>query len=461
MDERGLYVHAHLCFIGFRLAEKIVRRLETVAVTELSIWLILIVASLGQIFDGMDVFLTGYALPDMGREFGFSSPFYGGMVLSFTLVGMFAGSLVWSSLSDRIGRKPAFMWTVIIYSVGSGLSGLAPSYPLLLAARVFTGFGLGGEVPIANTLVAEFMPARVRGRVMAIISNMFPMGWVLASLAGIFVGVPYGWRVLYFLGLAPAVLSLFIRLWIPESVRYLLRKGDEDAANKVLEQIGAPAYSSSTIVKMEDVEVGTKPRFSELYSRTYRQRTVILSTILFLGFFIAYGFGGWIPSVLIGPPYNLPAQQSFSYSLVTNLGAIVISMSIVVIIDRLGRKWTGSIYYGLSAVTFLIFGLLSPSQSLGLFLAFAFFAGGWFNGGNNATIIWGTEIYPTRMRNTGEGHGMAWGRIGGVVAPLMTAALLTLFADRYFFFAMFAAVSAIMALIMFKFSMETTKRVLN
>jgi putative MFS transporter len=443
------------------LAESVVGRLEAVAVTNRSIWLILIVASLAQVFDGMDLLLTGYALPDMGKEFVFRSPIYGGFVLSVTLAGMFIGSLVWSTLSDRIGRRPAFMWTVLIYSLGSGLSGLAPSYLLLLIARAFTGFGLGGEIPIANTLVAEFVPARVRGRVLAVVSNMFPTGWVLASLAGIFVGVPYGWRVLYFLGVIPAALSFFIRLWIPESVRYLLRRGDVESANKVLERLGAPSSPGGVTLMREDVEVGSKPRFIELYSPEYRQRTVVLSTILFLGFFIAYGFGGWIPSVLIGPPYNLPARQSFSYALVTNVGAIVMSVSIVAAIDRLGRKMTGSLYYVLSAVTFLVFGLLNPSQGLGLFLTFAFFAGGWFNGGNNVTIIWGTEIYPTRMRNAGEGHGMAWGRLGGVVAPLLTATLLSIFADRYIFFALFAGISAVMALIMLRFGMETTKRVLT
>jgi putative MFS transporter len=443
------------------LAENVVGRLEAVAVTNSSIWLILIVASLAQVFDGMDLFLTGYALPDMGREFMFRSPIYGGFVLSATLGGMFIGSLAWSALSDRIGRRPAFMWTVLIYSVGSGLSGLAPSYLLLLVARAFTGFGLGGEVPIANTLVAEFVPARVRGRVLAVVANMFPAGWVVASLAGIFVGVPYGWRVLYFLGVVPAVLSFFIRQWIPESVRYLLRRGDVKGAKKVLERLGAPVFLGGVTVRMGKREVGSKPRFTELYSPAFRQRTFVLSTILFLGFFIAYGFGGWIPSVLIGPPYNLPAQQSFSYALVTNVGAIVISVSTIAVIDRLGRKWTGSLYYMLSAVTFLVFGLLNPSQALGLFLTVAFFAGGWFNGGNGVTIIWGTEIYPTRMRNAGEGHGMAWGRLGGVVAPLLTATLLAIFADRYIFFALFAGISAVMALIMLRFGTETTKRVLT
>ena len=446
---------------GFGLAESVVRRLEAVAVTNRSIWLILIVSSLAQVFDGMDLLLTGYALPDMGREFMFRSPIYGGVVLSTTLAGMFVGSLAWSALSDRIGRKPAFMWTVLIYSVGSGLSGLAPSYPLLLVARLFTGFGLGGEVPIANTLVAEFVPARVRGRVLALVTNMFPAGWVLASLAGIFVGVPYGWRVLYFLGVVPGVLSFFIRLWIPESVRYLLRRGDVDGARRVLERLGAPELLGGATVRMGGGEVGSKPRFTELYSSEFRQRTVVLSTVLFLGFFIAYGFGGWIPSVLIGPPYNLPAQQSFRYALVTNLGAIVLSFSTVAVIDRLGRRWTVTFYYVLSAVTFLVFGLLNPSQALGLFLTVAFFAGGWFNGGNGVTIIWGTEIYPTRMRNAGEGHGMAWGRLGGVAAPLLTATLLAVFADRYTFFALFAGISAVMAVVMLRFGTETSKRVLT
>lgn len=437
-----------------------VRRLESISITSRPVLLILLVASLSQIFDGMDLLLTGYALPGIGREFMLSTPIYGGLVLSFTLAGMFIGSLVWSTLSDKIGRKPAFMWTVLIYSIGSGLSGIAPSYPLLLAARILTGFGLGGEVPIANTLVAEFIPARIRGLVLAIVSNMFPTGWVLASLAGIFVGVPFGWRILYFLGLAPAILSFLIRQWVPESPRFLLLRGNVKAADEVLDRIGAPAL---TQIPGERVVVETGPRagFKEIFSEPYRRRTFVLSTTLFLGFFIAYGFSGWLPSVLIGPPYNLPAQLSFTYGLVTNLGAIGISLSTAAIVDRIGRRLSASIYYGLSAVSFVVFGLLSPSQSLGLFLAFAFFAGGWFNGGNNVTIIWGTEIYPTRIRNAGEGHGMAWGRIGGVVAPLVAATVLMFFANRYSFFALFAAVSIIMALIMLKFGMETTKRVLT
>jgi putative MFS transporter len=442
------------------LSENVVRRLEGVSFKSQAIVLLLVVAALAQIFDGMDSFLTGYALPGMGREFNFPNPLYGGLVLSLTLVGMLIGSLVWSAWSDRIGRKPAFTWTVIIYSVGSLLSAVSPSYVFLLGARLFTGFGLGGEIPIANTLIAEYAPARHRGAVMSFIANMYSTGWFLASLAGLAVAVPFGWRMLYLVGFFPAIMSFFIRQYIPESTRFLLRKGDIDGANKVLDRMGAPPPSMDIAVKKEDVEVGTKPKFSELYSPTYRKRTVVLSTIFFFALFISFGFGTWLPSVLMGPPYNLPMQQSFTYALDTTLGTVFIGVSIFLIIDRLGRKTTGRIYFGLSTLAFLVFGLINPNLNVALFLVVGFITGGLANGGINSAIMWATELYPTRMRNAGEGQAMAWGRIGGVAAPLIAATLLTFFVNRYYFFVLFAVASAISA-IMFFFGTETRRKVLE
>jgi putative MFS transporter len=255
-------------------------------------------------------------------------------------------------------------------------------------------------------------------------------------------------------------MSFCIRQYVPESTRFLLRKGDIDGANKVLDRMGAPPPSPDIAVKKEDVEVGTKPRFRELYSPTYRSRTAVLSTIFFFGLFISFGFGSWLPSVLMGPPYNLPIQQSFTYGLVTNLGTVFIGVSIVFIIDRLGRKTTGQIYYALSTLAFLIFGLLNPNLNVALFLVVGFITGGLTNGGNNSAVMWATELYPTRMRNAGEGQAMAWGRIGGVAAPLIAATLLTFFVNRYYFFVLFAVASAISA-IMFCFGTETRRKVLE
>jgi len=442
------------------LSENVIRRLEGISFKSQAIVLLLVVATLAQIFDGMDNFLTGYALPGMGREFSFPNPLYGGLVLSVTLVGMLIGSLAWSSWSDKIGRKPAFTWTVIIYSAGSLLSAMAPSYLFLLGARVFTGFGLGGEIPIANTLIAEYVPARHRGAVMSFIANMFPTGWFLASVAGLVIGIPFGWRVLYLVGFIPAIMSFFIRRYIPESTRFLLRKGDIEGANKVLDKMGAPAPSMDIAVKKEDVEVGTKPKFTELYSPAYRRRTAVLSAIFFFGLFISFGFGSWLPSVLMGPPYNLSMSQSFTYGLVTNLGTVFIGLSIALIIDRLGRKTTGRIYYGLSALSFLVFGLINPNLNVVLFLVVAFITGGFYNGGNNSAVMWATELYPTRMRNAGEGQAMAWGRVGGVAAPLIAATLLTFFVNRYYFFVLFAVASAI-SMLLFFFGTETRRKILE
>jgi putative MFS transporter len=422
------------------------------------IWNIFIVACLAQLFDGVDLMMTGFALPGIVKEFKLTSPIFGGIIFASTFAGMLIGSLVFSTLSDKVGRKPAFAYTILIYALGTFLSGLAPDYYSLLAARVFTGFGLGGELPIANTIAAEFCPARYRGKLLPTVASFMNLGWPVAALLGIFIVPAFGWRALYFVGIAPAIISFVIRRYMPESVRILIRKGDLEGAAKVLDHIRAPP-SSEVVVRAESVDVSSKPRFSELFSKEYRRRTIVLCCVMFFSMFSNMGFAQWLPSVLMGPPYNLPAALSFTYSLISNIGSPVGAFSTILVVDWLGRKRTGMIYGVLAAVCFLVFGTLTTAN-LPLFLLFAFLTPAMFTGCVIAGVMWGVELYPTRMRNMGEGFAQAWGRVGMIFGPLTGGVVLAFFTDKYWLFVLFA-ICDLLAGISFSFGIETRKKVLE
>jgi putative MFS transporter len=436
----------------------LIARLESISLNRW-IWYIIIVTSLAQLFDGTDGMLTAFALPSIMTEFRLSSPILGGFVFAITFAGYLVGSLVFSSISDKAGRKPVYTYTILIYSFGSFLSGLAPNYYSLLGARVLTGFGLGAELPIANTIASEYTPARLRGKLLPTVASFVNLGWPLAALFAVYTIPAFGWRGLYFIGLIPAVFSFFVRRYIPESVRYLIRKGDLEGATKSLDQIHAPQPSPDIVVKAENVDVASKARFGELFSKEYRKRTVVVSCVLFFGMFAQMGFANWLPSVLMGPPYNLPAALSFTYSLISNAGSPAGAFSVILLLDRLGRRKTGMIYSVLAAVCFLVFGTLTTAN-LPLFLLFAFLTAAMFSGVVIAGVMWGVEFYPTRMRNMGEGHAQAWGRIGMIFGPLSAATVLVFFTNRYWIFAMFALFE-LAAAVAFSFGIETRKKVLE
>ena len=436
----------------------IIRRLEGIKGTSTLIMVALIIASLSMFFDGFDTFLTSYALPGIRATFKPPSPIYLALVIAITTAGMFVGSLLWPTISDRIGRKPAFSWSIIIYSLGTAASAAAPNLAALYAIRFVAGLGIGGLIPIANTYIVEYAPARLRAKLQPFIPTLFTVGWFAASAAGLFIEPYYGWRVLYLLGVIPAILVVFIWRYLPESVRYLLRKGDLEGASRILDRVGAPP-AREVVVTDNEVEVATKPKFRELYAKEYRLRTALLSIAYFMIFATTYGFSALLPTVLSGPPYNMPVTISFTYSMIANIGAVVLSLTAIVSLDSLGRKGSGFMYSIITAVAFLAVGLVSPAKMLPLFLMLIFLTQA-FNATVVAVNMWSAELYPTRMRATAEGHNMSWGRIGGIVIPLTAGYILAAFTNKYYLFLLFAILN-IIAAATFPFLTETRRKVLE
>ena len=234
-----------------------------------------IISFLGIMFDAMDFAFFGAALPAIAKEFKLG-PAQAGMLATIGLLGAFIGALLWGSLSDYIGRKTSFQATVGIFAIFTGMMSASWSVASLAVTRFFANIGLGGEQPVTSTLFTEYMPSKVRGKASGNMLAAFPAGMVAAALIGLLVVPTLGWRILFIIGVMPAILIFFIRRRVPESVRYLLSKGKMNEAERVVDFVekealgpGAPPREVTESVDFRaEVGMGAKKRVTvfELFS---------------------------------------------------------------------------------------------------------------------------------------------------------------------------------------------------
>ena len=225
---------------------------------------LLVVAGIGWVFDSMDTGLIAFVLPLLIKEWGLSAT-QAGMLGSIGLVGMALGAVAAGTLADRVGRKTVFSVTIVLYSLATGLCAVAPNYELLVLFRFLVGLGLGGELPVAATLVTEYVPGRARGRFMVLLESFWAVGWLLAALIAYFIIPVTGWRTAFLIGALPALYTMVIRMHLPESVRYLLKKGKIEEARKIVSSL-EERRSTGTALYLVPVFVGQ--RHSQLLFRT-------------------------------------------------------------------------------------------------------------------------------------------------------------------------------------------------
>jgi SHS family lactate transporter-like MFS transporter len=178
----------------------------------------------GWTLDAFDYFLMVFMLKAIGEEFGASIEQVSG-ALFLTLAARPFGALVFGWLGDRFGRRPVLMVVILLFSVFSGLSGLAASLPQLLLIRACFGFAMGGEWGLGASLVMETIPARARGFISGLLQAGYPTGYFLASLVYYLFFDAIGWRAMFFIGIAPALFVLFIRMRVEESPTFEARRG--------------------------------------------------------------------------------------------------------------------------------------------------------------------------------------------------------------------------------------------
>lgn len=399
-------------------------------------------SGVGWALDAMDVGLISFVIAQLAVVW--EADVGGlGFVASAGFVGMAIGASVGGLLADKIGRRQVFALTLLVYGVFTGLSALSLSVGALIALRFLVGLGLGAELPVASTLMSEFAPARIRGRVIVILESFWAVGWTAAALIGYFV-IPTsddGWRWALALGAVPAVWALFVRLRLPESVRFLEAKGRHAEAEAVVADLERAAGVSAPAAEEEPrvTAVRDERAIASLFGTALRRRTMSLWIVWFCVNFAYYGAFIWLPTLLVSQGFSL--VRSFEYTLIITVAQLPGYAVSAWLVEKWGRRVTLAVFLAGSAVAAGFFAGAGDVTSIlvfGSLLSF-FNLGAW-----GALYAVTPELYPTRIRATGAGWAAGFGRLASIIAPLCVPALLAA-GGVLLPFAVFAAVFAVAA----------------
>lgn len=353
-------------------------------------WRSLIAAALGWTLDAMDWMLLSLALTLIGKEFNLQMTDLG-LLATATLAGAALSGLFMGVIADYFGRVKMLTVTMIWYAAFTAACGFAQDYTQLIVLRFLTGIGLGGEWGIGAALVSEYWPEKYRARATCLVHSGWPIGYGLASLAYIYIVPAWGWRGLFFLGVIPAFVALWVRLSVPEPEEWRKTKERRD---------------SGEVMKFP---------LATLFGPEYL-RTTILAIIWTSGSLMAYwGAATWLPAFL-SKAKQLDIVRTGTYLIVLNAGAFFGYQFYGWLADTKGRRWA-LIFAAVACIvaTVLYVSIDSPTPLLLFGPVFGFFTYGLF--GIFGAYI--SELFPAEARATGTSLVFNSGRGVSMLSPVI------------------------------------------
>ncbi|WP_066248902.1 MFS transporter [Neobacillus drentensis] len=381
------------------------------------------IAGMGWMFDALDVGMLSFIIAALKVEWDLT-PGQMGWIGSINSIGMAVGALIFGLMADKIGRKHVFIITLLLFSIGSGLSAMTTTLTAFLVLRFFIGAGLGGELPVASTLVSESVPAEKRGRIVVLLESFWAGGWLVAAIISYFIIPKFGWQIALIISAVPALYALYLRLGLPDSPRF-------------------------TAVK-EKEKISAFQSIKNLFAKNYRRQTTMLWILWFCVVFSYYGMFLWLPSVMIMKGFSL--IKSFEYVLIMTLAQLPGYFTAAWFIEKFGRKFVLVVYLTGTAISAYFFGAAESTALLmvsGILLSF-FNLGAW-----GGLYAYTPEQYPTIIRGTGSGMAAAVGRVGGVLGPLLVGNLVARQVSISTIFMIFCIAVLIGAMTVFVLGKET------
>lgn len=412
-----------------RLGVGVVARLERLPMTRYQRTLFSIIAT-AWFFDSMDLGLMTFVLGSIKAEFGLSAS-QAGLLASSSFLGMFVGAATAGLLADKFGRKPIFQVSMIFWGVGSLMCGFAHNVESLMLYRVVLGFGMGMEFPIGLSMVSEIVPARSRGKYVAILEGFWPIGFIAAGVFAYFMLPVIGWRGIFIALAVPAAFVFVVRRMVPESPRWLEDTGRMKEAADVMRHIEAKVEHAYGRKLPEPSMAATAPRLSsgrkallaEIWTGVYAKRTFMLWTTWFFALLGYYGLTTWLGALLQQAGYEI--TKSVLYTVYISLAGIPGFLFSAWLLEKWGRKPTCALMLLGSAVSAYLYGQAAgtraPIEQLiaaGLMMQFFLF-GMW-----SVLYAYTPELYPTRTRATGSGFASSIGRVGSLAGPFAIGVLL-------------------------------------
>ena len=381
---------------------------------------VFVLCGLCLIMDGFDVQALGYLAPAIIKDWQLA-PAQMGPVLSAALFGILVGSILFSMLADKIGRRPVLIVATLFFSFVTLMTARANSVAELRTIRFIAGLGLGGIMPNAVALVGEYTPRKLRVLMMLVVSNGFNLGAVIGGLVSAWMVQDFGWRSVFYVGgTIPLVIGTLMFFLLPESLQFLVLRGGkaEKVAGWVKRIDKTAAIDANTKFVLKE-EKGRGVPILHLFSDGRALGTALLWIINFMNLLNLYFMASWLPTI-VSASYTLRASQLVGTTL--QVGGVIGTFVFSWLIGRFGFIPVLASAFFTACVSIALIG--QPGMALVLLFGVVFIAGFCIVGGQGAINALAATYYPTHLRSTGVGSGLGVGRIGGIVGPYVAGALV-------------------------------------
>ncbi|HWO78699.1 MAG TPA: MFS transporter [Bacillus sp. (in: firmicutes)] len=357
-----------------------------------------VVASVaGLTLEGMDIMFISFAMSMIVAHFNIDLA-TGGLISSITNIGMLLGGIIFGILADKFGRVRIFTYTIILFAVGTALTGFATSIEQVYASRFIAGLGAGGEYGIGMALVAEAWPKHKQGRASSYVSIGAQFGVILAALLSAILLPTLGWRALFFVGILPVIFAYIVRKNLDESPEWLASRKEKNDADK---------QEKAKLIQLFDT-----PR------RAFTTMALaVMATVQIAGY---NGLMIWLPSML-QQSQGLSVSSSAIWTISTAVGMIIGMLTFGQFMDRFGAKCSYGIFLLASASAVFLYSYAEGSAGVLIGGAIVgFFSNGMF-AGYGALI---SSYYPVQIRSTATNTIFNFGRALGGLSPILVGYIL-------------------------------------
>ena len=404
--------------------------------------IVVLLAALAIVFDGLDNQLLGVAVPAMMREWTLNRGAFA-PILACGMVGMMIGGAVAGMVGDRLGRRVALIGSVLAFALPTVAIAAADTLVALGVLRFLAGLGLGGALPNAAALASEYVPRRHRPLAVTLTIVCVPLGGTLGALLGGQVLPTLGWRVLFGLGGAlPVGVALVLMRFLPESPRYLARRPDRwPELARMLRRAGHEIPADAAFADPGEAAV-SRVSLAALFTRELRRDSAALWGAFFSCLLAVYLGFNWIPSMMSGAGLGLPLASAGLAAY--NLGGVAGAIAGGWLIGRLGSRLTmlGMAAGASAGALGLAVMPMHAGVEAGPIILMLGLTGGLINAVQTTMYALATHVYPTSVRATGVGSAVSFGRTGAVLSTYAGAWALEAGGSAAFFVFMAAAMAA-------------------
>ncbi|QRX81812.1 MFS transporter [Glaciimonas sp. PAMC28666] len=383
------------------------------------------------VLDGFDTQTIGMLVPAMSKDLGIPIKAFG-PIFSAGLVGMLLGAVVLGPLADRFGRKTMIVLSSLLFGSLSFATSYAGSFDQLLVLRFITGIGLGGALPNALSLAAEYAPKKFSRTIVATLMCGMPLGAVLGGMVSSILLPIHGWHSVFIVGgFLPVAVALFALGFMPESARFLVaRGGNKTRLHAIMRRIAPDLPPKQTYHAPQ--QISNSVPIGELFSNGRWVDTILLWIPYFMNLVVLYFIVSWMPAVLIGSHH--PISVGIQAITLFSLGGVAGCLAQGPLMNRFGARTV--LLAQLTTYAALAIILANWSERYLVVVVISTLMGVVIQGAQAGFNVLATEIYPTHMRATGVGFAVGIGRIGSICGPLAGGLMLTLQLDvKYIFLA--------------------------